>query len=271
MEQVLVKHILPSLDVHELVRLCKECVEIKDFDFLADFLLEAVRFMRRQGKGNGFGGYEIICEEVGMAAALNLLGVSGRDYSWLWEVLDDIRFPCMCHLGHGYWRAVMMRRDFTLLKGLIIGRCKYCCDIAYMHAVCGGCTYVFEELGRYMNPNVNVFFQIILAGNRVMLSKLYELMEKDEDARVEMISSVHRFMEQDLNIEFIDQMTFCEEVSIILYQHEKSKEARWILKQLRYLQKILWVMGFVKFVRDLNNRLAVERLRNQDELLLGLW
>jgi hypothetical protein len=239
-------------------------VEVKDYGFICDFLIPALRFMRR--KGNGYNMYNMICEEVGMVAALYLLGDGGRGYTWLWEVLDDIRFPCMCHLGNDKWDEIMKKRDFQLLKGMIIGNCKFCCELAYMHAVGRGCTYIFADLLEYMNPSVNVFFQILLVGNKVMLSKLYDLMERDEDARVYMISSVHMHMEPAFYIECLGETSFCEEVSLRIVANN-GKEARWIMKQLAWFQKILWVKGFVDFVRFLNTRLSMERMWNQD----GLW
>lgn len=246
-------HILPCLEGDDFVQLLHDCVEIKDYGFICDFLIPALRLMRRKGNG-----YNMICEEVGMVAALYLLGNGGRGYSWLWEVLKDIRFPCMCHLDNDKWNDIMKKRDFILLKGMIIGRCKFCSELAYMHSIDMGNTYIFVDLLEYMNPSVNAFFQILLTGNKVMLDKLYGFMDRDEDARVAMISSVHMQMEPSFYIECIDTTSFCEEVSLRILTN--GKEARWMLRQLAWFQKILWVKGFVGSVRSLHTRMSMARM-----------
>lgn len=245
MEQLLVSKILPLLESKSFINLIRKA----DKDFLETFLIPAVPFINKRNIG-----YDDVCNEISIHA-VRMRETKG--IGWLWEYLERIDFQCLCSMPCMYWQNIIELRDFELLKGLI-GRCMFCHDIVYLHSIYTNNTYVFENMLGYMHPNFTVFLNTILNMNKVMCSKLLQLLVTDADARSEMKRHIDYNVKHSTYYDIIDTISFAEEVSMII--NKRGREATWMIKQIKRLQTVVGYPNVLRFLKTLHSDMEMERM-----------
>jgi hypothetical protein len=261
-------HVLPNMGAQDVRFLLEKSRETNDVDFVKNYLLPAYQSMGLKEDT------EMRIRDEMVKSAIDIL-----PFEQLVRFLTDVEFPLMCESNSTYenfqqiWHHVIRRYEHRCLH-CFVTCCPQCTWAAYHAAIDVNILTAFQDLMAHSAhyPSFDHILRLLLKHDRLAINTIIDYLNDDDHIsfKNDLRTVCNEFMDMANDLDsWIDAedvpWDMVHQVSRVS-NSSNSKHGRWVLKQLRRIQKAVGVPKIALMIRQAASKIdAIPNIFDEED------